>query len=104
MDTAQVTEWRNQRFNWKDIAGFLGTDARRLRRWRVRVFFVEPLDNVEDDELDAYVRDYIDENPTVGEISVDAYLAGVLMLNGHHCKELEDKHSSIAENNLVKRL
>lgn len=81
VDTAQVTEWRNQRFNWKDIAGFLGTDARRLRRWRVRVFFVEPLDNVEDDELDAYVRDYIDENPTVGEISVDAYLAGVLMLN-----------------------
>ena len=80
VDTAMVTNWRMQRFTWTAIAGFLHTDTQRLGRWRARTFFVDPFDDVSDEELDNYITEYTAESGEKGENSIDSYLFGVLQV------------------------
>ena len=73
---ADIENWRLQRFKWTDIAGFLCTTVRTLHRWRAAVNYIDPFEDIENDDLDLLIEDYSAKNPALGEVQIEGYLFG----------------------------
>jgi hypothetical protein len=71
-DISRVTELRQLNFRWADIATLLGIVAKTLTRWRQRVGFVEPHEELDDTELDRQILALNDCNPNRGQVTTSA--------------------------------
>jgi hypothetical protein len=76
-DVDRVTELRGQRMTWSMIQIMHGCSKKAMTKWRKRVKFVDPCDDVEDADLDLLVEAITTDHPLKGYKTVDSELHGV---------------------------
>ena len=77
-DVDRVTEFRQQRLSWTEIQTLLVCSKKAMTKWRARVFFVDPFPDVDDEELDQLVTSIVEDQPLIGQVTIDSILHGVL--------------------------
>ena len=71
-----INEYRLLGFSWKQIRNFndVAMTESQIKWWRLKNNYIDPLDTLENDNLDNIIREYILENPNRGEIMTWGYL------------------------------
>ena len=67
IDYEKVVQYRSVGMSWIEIAKLIGCCNKTLQRWRQKIQFVDPLRNIEEEELDNLVLNYANEHPERGE-------------------------------------
>lgn len=55
IDLGEVTRYRRLKFKWKKVCEMVHVSERKMRDWKVAVGFVDPLEDLTDEALDAFV-------------------------------------------------
>ena len=76
-DVDRVTELRGQRMTWSMIQIMHGCSKKAMTKWRQRVKFVDPFDDVEDADLDLLVENITADHPLMGYTTIASELHGV---------------------------
>jgi len=74
IDHSQILSWRNDSLKWCYIYRRLGISRSFMLRWRRNTGFVDPIRNVEIDELVEIIRSFTPTNPFSGETMLRGYL------------------------------
>jgi len=67
LDNDLIMNWRRTGMRWKDIETSLGISKTTRQRWLKSVNFVDPLGELDDEELDDAISVYVDGNRSRGE-------------------------------------
>ena len=76
-DVDRITELRGQRMTWSMIQIMHGCSKKAMTKWRQRVNFVDPFEDVADADLDLVVESITADHPLKGHKTVDSELHGV---------------------------
>ena len=81
-DSSEIDEFRSANHSWTEIAVFLSTTPKTLRKWRKTNNYHDPFINYSEEEVDEIVNNFTRDRPLVGETVIMAHLLGVHQI---HC-------------------